>query len=529
MRQNLPVTEQELFLDPRSPIVTKTDLKGRICYANPAFVEISGFTEAELIGQPHNVVRHPDMPAVAFLDLWNTIKRGQPWQGLVKNRAKNGAFYWVDAYVTPLSENGQHIGYMSVRSTPSRDKVREAELLYRAINAGQASFPSTVQTTTPSWLMLQLVIFSVTLLAGGISILLLPNGWQQGALLLAFLLGCLATLALQQRVRATLLAANAALLRFGEGNFKEMVAVQGPRECADLRQRLETTRINLRAILADVVSASASIGQEADNIGRQAATLQERASDESNDIAHIAAALEQLTVSVSEIADTTRTGSDHASTARQLVQQGSAHMQHTLQSTDSMLAAIGEVRATLEQLNGAVTRIGSISQLIGDVADQTNLLALNAAIEAARAGEHGRGFAVVADEVRKLAERTSHSTREIGDSIGQVRQHTDAALSSIDHASQVTRQASELIGATSSSLVQIDQASLGVANSAQDVASMLVQQSRASTEVAHNMEKVSAITENNAHNVAQTAHAAGELMGTTKALKQLVAHFEKSL
>ncbi len=529
MRQNLPVTEQELFLDPRSPIVTKTDLKGRITYANPAFVAISGFTEEELIGQPHNVVRHPDMPPAAFQDLWDTLKHGQPWQGLVKNRAKNGAFYWVEAYATPLSENGKHIGYMSVRSSPSREKVREAEQLYRAINAGQAAFPSTKHTKTSSWLKLQLAIFAATLLAGVVSVLLLPNGWQQGAMLLSFLLGCLATLRLQQRVRATLLDANAALQRFGEGNFKEAVAEQGPQECAELRQRLETTRINLRAILADVVSASASIGQGADNICRQAATLQERAADESNDIAHIAAALEQLTVSVSEIADTTRTGSDHASTARQLVQQGSAHMQHTLQSTESMLGAIGAVRGTLEQLNGAVTRIGSISQLIGDVAEQTNLLALNAAIEAARAGEHGRGFAVVADEVRKLAERTSHSTREIGESIGQVRQHTDAALSSIDHAGQVTRQASELIGATSSSLTQIDQASQGVANSAQDVASMLAQQSRASTEVAHNMEKVSAITENNAHNVAQAAHAATELMDTTRALKQLVAHFEKSL
>ncbi|GGX92806.1 methyl-accepting chemotaxis protein [Vogesella alkaliphila] len=528
MRQNLPVTDQELFLDPRSPIVTKTDLKGRITYANPAFVTISGFSEEELIGQPHNVVRHPDMPSAAFQDLWDTIKHGQPWQGLVKNRAKNGAFYWVEAYVTPLSENGKHIGYMSVRAAPSRDKVREAEQLYRAINAGQTPFPSTRHSKAPSWLSQQLTIFGVTLLAGLLCVLL-PKGWQQGAMLLVFLLGCLTTLWLQQRVRSTLLDANAALMRFGEGNFKEAVAAQGPRECATLRQQLETTRINLRAILADVVSASASIGHGADDICRQAATLKERATDESNDIAHIAAALEQLTVSVSEIADTTRTGSDHASTARLLVQQGSSHMQQTLQSTETMLGAIGEVRRTLEQLNGAVTRIGSISQLISDVAEQTNLLALNAAIEAARAGEHGRGFAVVADEVRKLAERTSHSTREIGESIGQVRQHTDAALTSIDHAGQVTREASELVGATSSSLVQIDQASLGVANSAQDVASMLVQQSRASTEVAHNMEKVSAITENNAHNVAQAAHAASELMGTTKALKQLVAHFEKSL
>ncbi|MBI3146549.1 MAG: PAS domain S-box protein [Pseudogulbenkiania sp.] len=530
MRQNLPVTEQELFLDPRRPIVTKTDLKGRITYANPAFIEISGFSEAELIGQPHNVVRHPDMPPAAYADLWDTISERHPWQGLVKNRAKNGGFYWVEAYVTPLTDRGRHVGYMSVRSAPARDKVLEAERLYRAINAGQMSFPATRHTKAPSWLALQLTIFATTLLAGIVCVSWLsPGGWQYGTLLLAFLAGCLATLALQQRVSHTLRAADAALTRFGEGDFKEHVGEQGPRECAVLLQRLETTRINLRTILADVVSATERIGQDAQRIGQQAETLRERAKDESNDIAQVAAALEQLTVSVNEIADSTRLGSAHAAMARQLVQTGSERMQHSLQTTDILRGTIAEARDTIGTLHGAITRIGSVTELIREIAEQTNLLALNAAIEAARAGEQGRSFAVVADEVRKLAERTSHSTAEISASIGQVQQHAHGALSSIDSASQVTGRASTLIGETSASLGQIEQASLGVADSARDIAAMLNQQSQASNEVAHSMEKVSAITENNAHSVEQAAAAVGQLFETTKALKSLVAHFEKSL
>ena len=529
MRQNLPVTEQELFLDPRRPIVTKTDLKGRITYANPAFVEISGFAEAELIGQPHNVVRHPDMPPAAFQDLWDTIKDGHPWQGLVKNRAKGGGFYWVDAYVTPLTEHGRHVGYMSVRAAPARDKVSEAERLYREINAGHATFPATRRQHHASWLTWQLAILAATLLLGAASAWPASPLLREGGLLLVLLASGTATLLLQQRVRATLRRADAALTDFGEGNFKAPIAEQGPRECAMLLQRLETTRINLRAILADVVSATERIGQDAQRIGEQAETLRARAKDESNDIAQVAAALEQLTVSVNEIADSTRLGSEHAATARQLVQAGNERMQHSLQRTDDLRGVIAQARDTIATLHTAVARIGSVTELIRDVADQTNMLALNAAIEAARAGEQGRGFAVVADEVRKLAERTSNSTAEISASIGQVQLHAHGALSSIDSASQVTGQASALIGETSASLGQIEQASLGVADSARDIAAMLNQQSQASNEVAHNMEKVSAITESNAHSVEQAADAVGKLFDTTKALKSLVAHFEKSL
>ena len=115
MRSNLPVTDKEIVLAPDILIVSKTDLKGRITFINRDFIEISGFSESELIGEPHNIVRHPDMPIEAFADLWATLKDGRPWTGMVKNRCKNGDFYWVIANATPLFENGQVSGYMSVK------------------------------------------------------------------------------------------------------------------------------------------------------------------------------------------------------------------------------------------------------------------------------------------------------------------------------------------------------------------------------------------------------------------------------
>ena len=138
MRNNQPVSQNEVLLTATSLIVSKTDLKGQITYLNKDFIEISGFSEAELIGQPHNIVRHPDMPAEAFADMWRDLKDERPWTGLVKNRCKNGDFYWVLATATPIRENGQVIGYMSVRRQPTRQQVEAAESAYRLFREKRA-------------------------------------------------------------------------------------------------------------------------------------------------------------------------------------------------------------------------------------------------------------------------------------------------------------------------------------------------------------------------------------------------------
>jgi methyl-accepting chemotaxis protein len=138
MRTNLPVTTNEVQLSDTTLIVSKTDLKGRITYVNKDFIDISGFTEAELVGEPHNLMRHPDMPAEAFEDLWNNLKLGRPWSGYVKNRCKNGDYYWVLANVAPLIEAGQVTGYLSVRKKPSREMVAACEAGYAKIRGGNS-------------------------------------------------------------------------------------------------------------------------------------------------------------------------------------------------------------------------------------------------------------------------------------------------------------------------------------------------------------------------------------------------------
>lgn len=147
MKINMPVTHKEVELKDTTSIVSKTDLKGRITYINRDFVEISGFAESELIGQSHNIVRHPDMPSAAFEDLWSTVKAGKPWNGMVKNRCKNGDHYWVEANVAPVREGQQVIGYMSVRSKPTRKQVESAEQLYQQLNQGASLKPALLKRT----------------------------------------------------------------------------------------------------------------------------------------------------------------------------------------------------------------------------------------------------------------------------------------------------------------------------------------------------------------------------------------------
>ena len=140
MKNNQPVTTNEHVMKDGTILASRTDLKGILTYANKAFIEISGFEEHELVGKNHNVVRHPDMPPEAFEDLWFTIKQGKPWVGIVKNRCKNGDFYWVKATVSPVVKNGQIVEYLSVRTKPSTEQVAQAEAFYRDIKAGKASF-----------------------------------------------------------------------------------------------------------------------------------------------------------------------------------------------------------------------------------------------------------------------------------------------------------------------------------------------------------------------------------------------------
>ncbi|MGZ4955210.1 MAG: methyl-accepting chemotaxis protein [Methylobacter sp.] len=140
MKINHPITDHEILLQPNAILVSRTDLKGYITYANDAFIAISGFSREELIGSNHNIVRHPDMPEAAFESLWSTIRQGKPWTALIKNRTKSGDYYWVDANVIPVYKNGVLHEYLSARHAPSREQIRIAIQQYDQIKTSKTQF-----------------------------------------------------------------------------------------------------------------------------------------------------------------------------------------------------------------------------------------------------------------------------------------------------------------------------------------------------------------------------------------------------
>ncbi|RZA10393.1 MAG: PAS domain S-box protein, partial [Proteobacteria bacterium] len=141
MRNNQPITQRERTFPAQQRLISTTDTQGMITYCNDAFVEISGFTRDQLIRAPHNTVRHPDVPPAVFEHMWATLRQGLPWMGIVKNRCENGDYYWVNAYVTPVLENKQVVGYESVRVKPTAEQVRRAQALYERLNKGRSAVP----------------------------------------------------------------------------------------------------------------------------------------------------------------------------------------------------------------------------------------------------------------------------------------------------------------------------------------------------------------------------------------------------
>jgi aerotaxis receptor len=495
---NLPVTQSERHLKDGEYIVSKTDLKGLITYVNRPFIEISGYSEEELLGRPHNLIRHPDMPPAAFADLWQTLRQGKPWRGMVKNRCKNGDFYWVEANANPIWKGGKVVGYMSMRTKPSRAQVAVAERLYRDFREGTARGiavheGAVVRTGLSGWLgklrrlsiraratvAAALILASLAVcMSGGLSPVMLGGALLIGATAAFYswwlmVFGVLRSL--DESVRTCQMVAS--------GNLQVDMYASLSDEVGRLKHAIDTMAKNTESIVTDVGFASAQIATSAHGV-------RETAHGISVDTNTQAASVEETSASLVQIGASAERNTEHSRKTDEIAR-------HAVQEAERGREA---VRETVEAMQGIAGKVS----VIDDIAYQTNLLALNAAIEAARAGEAGKGFAVVASEVRRLAERSQVAAQEIG-------VLARASVSKAEHAGKLLEGMVPAISETSA-LVR------AVAHASQE-------QSGGTAQIGTAMTQLSQITQQNASAAESLSASAEEMNLQARQLHQLMGFF----
>lgn len=533
MKVNLPVTRVEQEVNAAFPLVSETNLKGEITYVNDAFVSISGFTRQELIGKNHNIVRHPDMPPQAFADLWETAKAYRPWRGIVKNRCKNGDYYWVEAYVTSTFQDGRRSGYKSIRSKPTQTDIRHAEALYRQVVDKQAEIPSSMKTSLFKRLSLQTTagIGLATLVMLLISSVIWHDSLQVGSALIGagVLVAMLTAYSIHQSVGVPVKNAIDVLRKIAEGDLNKSLKTDRDDELAHLTREIESMRINLRSMIVDVFVASGSVAKNAHETDSLITTLTRNFSAQSDRVSSISTAIEQMSASITEVASTTNAASDYSTQVTLAAESGKVLMTKSLQSSKETEASVMGASKMINELNMEIRKIGQVTQVIKDIAEQTNLLALNAAIEAARAGESGRGFAVVADEVRKLAEKTSSSTVDISKLVTMICTTTDSVVATMSEVVGAVKVGMEHIHASDNKLNQIHVAANSACEMSKSVTSAFAEQITAANDVSMNMEHICSMAESNSASMETIGGGVKGLSVTSAGLAHLVKHFEHSI
>ena len=518
MRINLPVSASEFPFPPGETLVSTTDLKGRITYCNPSFVSVSGFARDELLGQPHNLIRHPDMPEEAFRDMWASISNGQPWSAPVKNRRKDGSYYWVMANVTPLVDGSGPVGYMSVRTEPTRAQVQAAEALYATMREEKeqgrlvhrlSGGELQVQTAGAALLRrLQLGTAARVAVGAGAAAGLAATGAAllAGVALPVALLaaacaaaasGIVAALTAQSLAVRPLYGMLVTANRMAAGDLTQEIVAQGSDPAARLTRALSQLNVNLRSIVRDARNEVENMSIATQEIASGNQDLSSRTESQAANLQQTAASMEQITSTVRSSVGAAQTAAQLAARAREVTANGST--------------AIGEVNHTMTVISESSRRIAEIIGVIDGIAFQTNILALNAAVEAARAGEQGRGFAVVAGEVRALAGRTTGAAREIKQLIQESSERVEAGNRVADNARQTISGALDTVRQVSEAIEQIS-------DGAQ-------QQLTGISQVNEAVSQMDGLTQQNAALVEEIAAAAMQLRGQSATVAEAVRVF----
>jgi aerotaxis receptor len=518
MRRNLPVSGRAIELDERANLLSTTDLDGIITYANPEFIAISGFTREELLGQPHHLIRHPDMPPEAFADLWRTIRAGRSWMGLVKNRCKNGDHYWVNAYVTPILRDGQPVEYQSVRTRATPQQIAAAERFYASLRGGKGRLRQTCATTR---LMLGNLLLLVLF---GIALGLL-TGWPWQGLAWWLALVCAQTLLLAASLRPLRRLSQQALKRVLGNPLGRYLYSGRHDQFGDIGFALAYQESELGAVLGRVADSVHQLGTVTGHLEQAVDGSQRTTRLQQQETEQVVAAIAQMVGSIQAVSLSTQ---DSVGAVGLADEQAATGLRRVGETHDLMAALATDVEQAVEVIDRLQEHSNAINRaldMIEDIAGQTGLLALNAAIEAARAGSEGRGFAVVAGEVRGLAQRTQDSTREIQAIIEALQSEARSAVAVMRHSRTQAQSSLAQVQLASSTLQEVKAQARRIHEMSLQIATAMETQEQVSNGVRGNLEEIRQACADNVEAAAHTRECSASVFGLAERLQQLVDQF----
>ena len=356
MKKNFPVTGREVSYPAHYNILSTTDPKGVIRYINPDFIEVSGFVAEELLGKSHNVVRHPDMPPEAFEDLWKTLKSKKSWMGIVKNRCKNGDHYWVDAYVTPVTENGDVVEYQSVRTKPDADVVKRAEALYRRISNGK--MPRVLTGRGLSFRTKLICINIVSLAPLALAALGSSWSWLLAGLAGSVLLGAGLTRLATRRFKRVVDQAR----RVFDNKLALYVYTGSTDELGQLELALKARQSELRAVIGRIDDTSDQLNAAARESAEMAKSTSDDVLRQRGEVEQVATAINEMSATVQEVARSTSEAAVSAQSGMDLTSQGK-------NIVDQLVASINDLAAQGQQVTEAVRGVERQSANISTVLD----------------------------------------------------------------------------------------------------------------------------------------------------------------